>query len=129
MRVRAQDRMVAALGAGVLLLAAGPASADIQMQTVSWRVPADSPRIDGFRVYVDDSPAGDALGFEGTVTPDSEGVYSVPVAVSVGERVYVRVTAYNASGESPPSATDTYELTPPPTFEPLGQPGQPQVVP
>ena len=111
-----------------LVLPALPAWADVQMQTVRWRVAADSARIDGFRVYVDDSPTGGNLEFEGPVTPDGDGVYAVAVPVTVGETVFVRVSAYNAAGESPPSATDTYQIEPPTGYEPLGQPGQPQVV-
>ena len=121
--------LVVATIAGLVLGPAGAALADVQMKTVRWRAAADSSRIDGFRVYVDASPTGGRVEFEGPLAPGTDGVYSVAVPVTVGATIYVRVSAYNSAGESPASATDRYDLVLPPSYEPLGQPGQPQVVP
>lgn len=110
------------------LVCAGVAHADFQMKPVSWRVASDTSRVDGFRVYAGPSPNPTTLEFEGPVIADNQGVYTVDVPAQLGAVTFVRITAYNAAGESPPSEADRHDL-PAPTSEPLGQPGQPQPEP
>lgn len=89
------------------LLLARPAAAEERIHVVEWLQP-EGPAADGFLVELGTQPAAYTTTVDlGPVAPQTDGVWRANLVLDAFTTYHLRLIAYNAGGDSPPSEEGT----------------------
>ena len=121
-------RMLRGWLGGLALAALLTAPALARTEGLSWQH-GDPSVVTGFRVHVGQASGSYQQVIDVGIPASSGGTFSHTITVPDGDDVYVAITAYDANGLESVYSNEAFRAAPPPTVDPLGQPGQPQPQP